>query len=75
MMIIGGAARNKVMVDCLREEIENLIVPGEAAFFEALGCAVWACSHATRRYGFRTYSGKRLNRFFISRPFPVSGRS
>lgn len=47
MMVIGGVARNKVMVDCLREEIENLIVPEEAPYFEALGCAIWAGSNET----------------------------
>jgi len=47
LMLIGGVARNRVMFDYLREEIENLIVPEEAPYFEALGCAIWAACHKT----------------------------
>ncbi len=68
MMLIGGAARNKVMVDCLREEIENLIVPGEAAYFEALGCAVWACSNETKPVRVTDIFRKETESFFYLPP-------
>ncbi len=35
------------MVDCLRNSIENLIVPPEAPYFEAMGCALWARTNPT----------------------------
>jgi len=47
IMITGGTARNSMMVDYLRREIEELIVPEEAPYFEALGAALWACEHET----------------------------
>ncbi|SEM20576.1 CoA-substrate-specific enzyme activase, putative [Syntrophus gentianae] len=47
MMLIGGSARNTVMVDYLKKEISSLIIPEEAAYFEALGCALWALEHET----------------------------
>lgn len=73
MMIIGGAARNKVMVECLREEIENLIVPDEAAYFEALGCAVWACSHETKPLRIPDIFRKETESFFYLPPLSGFG--
>jgi len=42
VMVIGGTAQNKVVIDHLRKEIKNLVVPEEAPYFEALGAALWA---------------------------------
>jgi len=47
IMIVGGCAKNSVMIDCLKEEIENLLIPEEAPYFEALGAALWASAHTT----------------------------
>ncbi len=50
IMLIGGCAHNTVMVEYLRKEIENLIVPQEAPYFEALGCALWALKNTAQSY-------------------------
>ena len=42
VILVGGTARNDVMTESIRKEIGRLIVPSEAAYFEALGSAVWA---------------------------------
>ncbi|HHV71574.1 MAG TPA: CoA activase, partial [Clostridia bacterium] len=34
--------RNKVMVNYLKKEIQHLIIPDEAPYFEALGAALWS---------------------------------
>lgn len=47
IMIIGGAAQNEVMIKCLRREMGEVIIPKEAAYFEALGSALWAMDHDT----------------------------
>ena len=47
IIITGGAARNHMMVERLREEIPGLIVPDEAPYFEALGAALWGLEHET----------------------------
>ncbi len=47
MLIIGGAARNPLMIKSLKKEIENLKVPKEAAYFEAFGAALWALKRET----------------------------
>ena len=48
IMLTGGAARNSMMVGYLRRDIEGLLVPDEAPYFEALGAALWACDHETQ---------------------------
>ncbi len=50
IMIIGGCTRNSVMINYLRREIKNLVVPDEAPYFEALGCALWALKHETEPF-------------------------
>jgi len=47
IMITGGTARNRMMIEYLRQEIPGLIVPEEAPYFEALGTALWALEHET----------------------------
>ena len=47
IMIIGGTSQNSVMIDYLKKEITNLMVPKEAPYFEALGCALWALNNET----------------------------
>ncbi|MCX7981358.1 MAG: acyl-CoA dehydratase activase [Syntrophales bacterium] len=49
VMIIGGTALNEVVIDLLRKEIKELIVPDEAPYFEALGAALWAAFHSDGR--------------------------
>jgi predicted CoA-substrate-specific enzyme activase len=47
IMITGGTARNRMMIEYLQQEIPGLIVPQEAPYFEALGSALWALEHDT----------------------------
>jgi predicted CoA-substrate-specific enzyme activase len=47
IMVIGGTARNKMMIKYLQQEIPGLIVPDEAPYFEALGAALWALDNET----------------------------
>ncbi|MCD4812547.1 acyl-CoA dehydratase activase [bacterium] len=41
IMVIGGTSKNEVVMDYLRAEVDTLIIPEEAAYFEALGTALW----------------------------------
>ena len=47
IMITGGSAHNRMMIEYLRKEIPGLIVPDEAPYFEALGAALWGLEHET----------------------------
>ena len=47
IMITGGTALNRMMVEYLQEEIPGLIVPPQAPYFEALGAALWALENET----------------------------
>ncbi|MBN2309489.1 MAG: activase [Candidatus Hydrogenedentes bacterium] len=50
VMVVGGCAQNAHLIRFLREEIEDLFVPREAPWFEALGAAVWAQRHETKPF-------------------------
>jgi len=50
LMITGGTALNRMMIEYLRQELPELIVPEEAPYFEALGAALWALEHPTDPY-------------------------
>ncbi|MFW5909108.1 MAG: BadF/BadG/BcrA/BcrD ATPase family protein, partial [Desulfosalsimonas sp.] len=42
IMIVGGSSKNRMMIGYLEQAIPGLIVPDDAAYFEALGAALWA---------------------------------
>ncbi len=48
VMLVGGTARNQMMVHHLRQVIQNLIIPDQAPYFEALGAALWALENDTQ---------------------------
>ncbi len=50
ILLTGGTAQNRMMVEYLRREIPDLVVPEEAPYFEALGAALWALEHETRPF-------------------------
>ena len=50
IMVVGGTARNRMMIEYLEQEIPGLVVPEEAPYFEALGAALWALENETRAY-------------------------
>ena len=49
-MVVGGVARNAVVMDFLNKERPGLVIPDEAPYFEALGAALWAIEHPTLPY-------------------------
>ncbi len=50
IMIIGGTTKNQMMTGYLEKKIEDLIIPEQAPYFEALGAALWAFDHETLPY-------------------------
>lgn len=50
VMLVGGSSRNGTMIHYLQEEIEDLHIPDEAPYFEALGAAIWAFDNPTAPY-------------------------
>ncbi len=50
IMLVGGTARNRMMVEYLRKEIDGLIVPEQAPYFEAMGAALWAFKNEARKF-------------------------
>ena len=50
IMVAGGTALNRTMIQYLEDDIPGLIVPEEAPYFEALGAALWALENDTAPY-------------------------
>ncbi len=50
IMITGGTVQNRMMIEYLNKEIQGLIVPEEAPYFEALGAALWALKNDSISY-------------------------
>ncbi len=50
VIISGGIAKNKIVTDFLRKEVNKLLVPEQAYYFEALGAALYGISHETKKY-------------------------
>jgi predicted CoA-substrate-specific enzyme activase len=50
VLLVGGSSRNKTMMHYLSREIEDLYVPEEAPYFEAMGAALWALDNPTVPY-------------------------
>jgi activator of 2-hydroxyglutaryl-CoA dehydratase len=49
-IMIGGTTRNKAMLRFLNEHFDNILIPEEAPYFEALGAAVYAIENETIEY-------------------------
>jgi predicted CoA-substrate-specific enzyme activase len=47
ILLVGGVAGNEVLLDLLRREIRNVLVPPQAPYFEAWGAALWALENDT----------------------------
>ncbi len=45
-VIIGGVARNEVILKTLRKHFNKLVVPEEATYFEALGAAIYSANNS-----------------------------
>jgi len=48
VLLVGGCSANRAMVRSLRDVIEEVFIPDEALWFEALGAALWALDHPTQ---------------------------
>ncbi len=47
-LMIGGTSQNRAMVKYLREQLNDLFIPEEAPYFEALGAAIFAMQNETK---------------------------
>ena len=47
ILLVGGTARNRAVLNFLKKYLKNVVVPREAAYFEALGAALAAFEQGT----------------------------
>jgi len=68
VVLVGGCAANPYLVRFLEEDIPELIVPGSAPWFEALGAGLWALDHSPRPPGEAPLVAVRTGRFAMLPP-------
>ncbi|MGE5382317.1 MAG: acyl-CoA dehydratase activase [Omnitrophica WOR_2 bacterium] len=44
-MVVGGVTQNSTVISFLKQKFENIIIPDEASYFEALGAAFYGLLH------------------------------
>ncbi|MBU4013139.1 MAG: activase [Proteobacteria bacterium] len=64
IMITGGTARNRMMIEYLSKKIPGLIIPEKAPYFEAMGAALWALNNETTPFtGISNFFKKEITSF------------
>jgi len=48
ILLVGGVTKNKGVINYIRSKHSDLLIPNEAAYFEALGAALYAINHQVR---------------------------
>ncbi|MFA6355772.1 MAG: acyl-CoA dehydratase activase [Candidatus Omnitrophota bacterium] len=68
VMLIGGVALNPRVVNFLKKDIRSIHVPKEAAYFEALGAALWTMEHNVDTANTKLLNDKRHSSRYTSLP-------
>ncbi len=69
VLLTGGCGDNQGMIHYLQEKIEDLFIPEEAPYFEALGAASWAINHETIPFtGFTELFHENVSHFSFHEP-------
>ncbi len=69
VMLVGGSSKNQTMIHYLSKEIEDLYIPEQAPYFEALGAGIWALDNPTARYeGKESVFAKKASAFGYLKP-------
>lgn len=71
VMVVGGTAQNKVVMDFLKKEINEIEIPKEATYFEALGAALWALKKKKKALPDTGPFVKRQSSFSFRKPLSV----
>jgi len=63
VILIGGVTQNDVVVKYLQDHFENILVPNEAACFEALGAACYSYNNITIPLNGKSFFKEELSTF------------
>lgn len=74
ILLIGGVTRNRIVMDNLQLRYKNLIIPEQAAYFEAFGAAVYAVKNGGTTYDNpETLISERKSSFIFHKPLSEYG--
>jgi predicted CoA-substrate-specific enzyme activase len=50
VILAGGVSKNKIVVKYLKEQVDDILIPEEASYLEALGAALYGMQNETVKY-------------------------
>jgi len=50
VILTGGVSKNRIVVKYLKEQVDKLLIPNEATYFEALGAALYGLKNETKKF-------------------------
>ena len=50
IILTGGVTKNKIVINQLKDQVDKLLIPEEASYFEALGAALYGLKHETNKF-------------------------
>ncbi|HPP05413.1 MAG TPA: acyl-CoA dehydratase activase [Spirochaetota bacterium] len=50
VILTGGVSKNKIVVKYLRDQVDKLLIPEQASYFEALGAALYGLKNETKKF-------------------------
>ncbi len=45
VLVVGGVTKNSVVIEFLKKQVPEIVIPNEASYFEALGAALYGLEH------------------------------
>lgn len=66
--LIGGTSKNRAMMRFLEEYFEDISIPEEAPYFEALGAAVYGLTHVTAEFNPEDLFSEKHSPFTFHKP-------
>lgn len=67
-IIIGGTSKNRGMVKYLQDHFDNISIPAEASYFEALGAALYALKNGTQKLNKKALFKEEHSNFTFHKP-------
>ncbi len=68
ILIVGGTAKNSVVMDFLKKDVPGVHIPKEAEYFEALGAAIWSEKTKAKPKNYKSILKKGTSSFSFHRP-------
>jgi predicted CoA-substrate-specific enzyme activase len=68
-LLVGGVTRNITVIEFIRKKFKDIVIPGESAYFEALGAAIYGIKNDVENFpGFDNIIKQNVSYFVFHEP-------